>query len=514
MNDLKTKRYLLGGILLLSTAVALAQTPTYDVYAGWYKQWNDSLKGAHITAAQHYLQLRHAKLRQQVVVGIVDSGIDVDSRALKSVLWTNAKEKLNGRDDDGNGYVDDVHGWNFLGTKDGKFNMTSAGTEEYRQFKRLYPKYKYVKSAAEVPDSNRAEYAYYVEMRRKAKINSYLMFYEATARKQRLIHEMDSLLRTDHVAVDTLTMGGVMRVQVGDTLIRNSFVQAAMTDLYRTPKTTLWNSYVAKQQAALVQMEQRIRGIECDQDKRLLMGDRLDDATDRFYGNNQLNIEGMEHGHFVASVVAGVVADDVRYNGVWPQARLMAIRISPEGDEYDKDVASGIRYAVDNGAKVVNLSFGKYTSPHPEMVNEAIAYAAKHDVLVIAAAGNNHLNIDSVDYFPAAVDAKGKTFDNFIRVGGTAMDGSRSSISNYGTHKVDLYAPGEYISGIYPGDKKDFANGTSVAAPVVTGIAAMLRSYFPKVKAAQLKRILIETAHHVHGLKLVDAAAAVKRLMP
>ncbi|MFC2378862.1 MAG: hypothetical protein ACFNOO_07545 [Segatella oulorum] len=107
------KRHLLGGILLLSTAVALAQTPTYDVYAGWYKQWNDSLKGAHITAAQHYLQLRHAKLRQQVVVGIVDSGIDVDSRALKSVLWTNAKEKLNGRDDDGNGYVDDVHGWNF-----------------------------------------------------------------------------------------------------------------------------------------------------------------------------------------------------------------------------------------------------------------------------------------------------------------------------------------------------------------------------------------------------------------
>ena len=130
------------------------------------------------------------------------------------------------------------------------------------------------------------------------------------------------------------------------------------------------------------------------------MGDRLDDATDRFYGNNQLNIEGMEHGHFVASVVAGVVADDVRYNGVWPQARLMAIRISPEGDEYDKDVASGIRYAVDNGAKVVNLSFGKYTSPHPEMVNEAIAYAAKHDVLVIAAAGNNHLNIDSVDFLP------------------------------------------------------------------------------------------------------------------
>ena len=512
-KNCKHKRYILSGILLLMASGLSAQTSEYDRYAGWYKQWNDSLRGANIIGAQRVLQAHKAKKKQKVVVGVIDSGADTTCVALRPVLWTNPKEKYNGRDDDHNGYVDDVHGWNFLGTKDGKFNMTSAGTEEYRQFKRLYPKYKNIKSAAEVADADKQEYAYYMEMRRKAKINSYLMFYEIAGKKEKLIGEMDNLLRQTKVNVDTLSLAGMLNTEVKDTLVRNTFIQAIMTDLYRTPLTTKWNAYVEKQRSAYALMEKRIYGIAHDKDKRLLMGDNMDDATDRFYGNNTLNVDGMEHGNFVASVVAGIVDEDSRYSGVCNDARVMPVRVSPDGDEYDKDVATGIRYAVDNGAKVINLSLGKYTSPHPEMVNAAIAYAGKHNVLVVAAAGNSHLNIDSIGYFPAGVDAKGAPLSNFIRVGGTAIDGSRSSISNYGAHKVDLYAPGEYISGVYPGNQKDFANGTSVAAPIVSGIAAMLRIYFPKVSAVQLKCVLIETARNEKGLKLVDAEAAVKRLM-
>ena len=513
MKNYRKRRCFISGIMLLLVSTMSAQTAADDVYAGWYKTWNDSLKGANITAAQQYLHSHKAKKKRTVVVGIIDSGADTECLALKRALWTNAKEKINGKDDDHNGYVDDVHGWNFLGTKDGKFNMTSAGTEEYRQFKRLYPKYKNVKSREEVADSNRKEYAYYMAMRRKAKINSYLMFYEVAARKQKLMGEMDDMLKRAKLDVDTLTMGGMLNTEVADTLVKDTFVKLIMADLYKNPMTTRWDDYVKKQRADFALMGKRIYSIEHDKDKRLLMGDNQEDATDRFYGNNMLNIEGMEHGNFVASVVAGNVVDDSRYSGVCVDARVMPVRVCPEGDEYDKDVATGIIYAVDNGAKIINLSLGKYTSPHPEMVNEAIAYAGKHDVLVIGAAGNNHLNIDSIAYFPAAVDAKGQTLDNFIRVGGTAMDGSRSSISNYGDHKVDIYAPGEYISGVYPGNKKDFANGTSVATPVVSGIAAMLRTYFPKLKATQLKRVLIETAREQNGLKLVDAEAAVKHLM-
>lgn len=507
------KKCVISGLMLLSASALFAQKAVYDVYAGWHKQWNDSLKGANIVAAQDYLRTHKSKVkRKTVVVGIVDSGADVDCLSLKPVLWTNPKEILDGKDNDRNGYVDDVHGWNFLGTKDGKFNMTSAGTEEYRQFKRLFPKYKNVKSAAEVAPTDKAEYAYYVEMRKKAKIKSYLMFYEVSVQKQKLMTEMVDLLNHAKIDVDTLTLRGMVQQEVADTLTKSTFMQHILTDLYRMPLSTKWNDYVKKQRADFALMEQRIHGIEHDKDKRLLMGDNMDDASDRFYGNNTLNVEGMEHGNFVAGVVAAVVGDDSRYSGVWTEARVMPIRVSPDGDEYDKDVASGIRYAVDNGAKIINMSLGKYTSPNPEMVNEAIAYAAKHNVLIVAAAGNNHLNIDSVSYYPSGVDAAGKPFDNYIRVGATAMDGSRSSISNYGKTKVDLYAPGEFISGVYPGDKKDFANGTSVASPVVSGIAAMLWSYFPKVKAVRLKQVFIETARELNGLKLVDAEAAAKRL--
>ncbi|MBO1364309.1 S8 family serine peptidase [Prevotella sp. A2931] len=512
MRELIIKKCVISGLMLISVSTLSAQKATYDVYAGWYKQWNDSLKGANIVAAQQYLRNHKAKVKKKIVVGIVDSGADIDCKSLKPVLWTNPKEIPDGKDNDRNGYADDVHGWNFLGTKDGKFNMTSAGTEEYRQFKRLFPKYKNVKSEAEVAADDKDEYAYYLKMRRKAKINSYLMFYEHSIEKQKLMARMADLLNQTKVNVDTLTLRGMLDEEVADTLAKNTFLQYIMTDLYRVPLDTKWNDYVKKQRSDCALMEKRIYGIEHDKDKRLLLGDDMDDADDRFYGNNTLNVDGMDHGNFVAGVVAGVVADDLRYSGVWTSARVMPVRVSPDGDEYDKDVASGIRYAVDNGAKVINVSLGKYTSPNPKMVNEAIAYAAKHDVLIVAAAGNDHLNIDTIDYFPSAVDAAGKVFDNYIRVGGTAMDGSRSSISNYGVNKVDLYAPGEYISGVYPGDKKDFANGTSVAAPVVSGIAAMLRSYFPKVKAARLKRVLIETAREMNGLKLVDAEAAAKRL--
>lgn len=468
---------------------AQAQTQKQQL-AGWHLLCNDSLQGANVKGAVDFLRSKGKKVRKPVIVGIIDSGADTTATNINKAFWTNRKERLDGVDNDKNGYVDDIHGWNFLGTKDGKFNMTSAGTEEYRQFKRLYPKYKNVKRE---DAADKAEYDYYMQMRKKAGINGYLMFYKFNAQKVAAIEIMDSLMRRDNIPTDTLTMAGLIHTDVKDSLW-NGLCQMLYTDLLRTKKSTLWADYRKDQLANLKLMKTRIDGIEHAQDKRLLMGDNLEDANDIYYGNRTLTVDGCDHGTFVAGIVGGNGGNDKRYAGVADGvAQLMILRASPEGDEYDKDVATAIRYAVNNGAKVINISLGKFQSPTPQMVNDAIAYAAKHDVLVVNASGNNGLDIDSVAYYPTGKDAQGKAYPNFIRVGASNEKGLTCKFSNYGATNVDVLAPGEDIASAFPGDKYELSQGTSVAAPVVSGVAALLRAYFPKLKAAEIKQLLMRT---------------------
>lgn len=481
------------GVLIVSLSAAPyanSQNQTKDL-AGWHISYNDSLQGANIQNALDYLHSKGKKAKKKIVVGIIDSGADTLTTNINGAFWTNRKEKADGVDNDKNGYVDDIHGWNFLGTKDGTFNMTSAGTEEYRQFKRLYPKYKNVKDREEAVD--KAEYDYYIRMRKKAGINGYIMFYKFNSQKMAAIHMMDSIMQRNRIPTDTLSFAGLFNVEVQDTLW-NGLSQMLYTDLLRTKKTEKWADYKKAQEDNLHLMRQRIEGIEKDRDKRLLMGDNLEDADDIYYGNNTLTVDGCDHGTFVAGVVGGNGGGDPRYAGVANGvAQLMIVRACPDGDEYDKDVATAIRYAVDNGAKVINISFGKSQSPTPEMVNNAIAYAAKKDVLIINAAGNNSQNIDSVAYYPTGRDAAGHAYPNFMRVGSSDVKGVCSKFSNYGAANVDVLAPGEYISSAFPGDKYDMSQGTSVAAPVVSGVAALLRAYFPKLKAAEIKQLLMRT---------------------
>ena len=298
-------RNILTALILLCPVLSGAAGPASSAedHAGWHKSFTQERQGANITAALDLLKARGLKPSGPVVVGIVDSGIDTATVSLQHALWTNPGERADGSDTDGNGYRDDLHGWNFLGTADGSFNMISAGTEEFRQFKRLFPKYKQVTSRDSVRDKK--EYDFYLRMRKEAKIDNYLRYYEIASQS---LDRLDSLSLT-----------------------------------------------------RLRKMAENIHGIEHDPDKRLLMGDDMNNADDRFYGNATLTVEGCEHGTFVAGVIAGDARKDARYSGIAPDvAQLMIVRASPDGDEYDKDVASAIRYAVDNGARVINISLGKY----------------------------------------------------------------------------------------------------------------------------------------------------------
>lgn len=479
----------MGFLIALFLTFAPIANADKGVKKNWYRAFSDTAKGIALDEATAYIKARKMKMKKPVIVGIIDSGIDTTVTDLKSTLWTNPKEKAgDGKDNDRNGYTDDIHGWNFLGTADGSFNMTSAGTEEFRQFKRLYPQYK---NLTRETAANKTEFDFYERMKKKAGISGYMRMYGFQAERMKTVMTMDSIVK-QRTKADTLTIAGVMHSTWQDSLWLQA-AQANYVQLMKSPGSMTWTDFVKKQHADTRLMRKRLEGIEKDADKRLLMGDDIDNFADRFYGNAQLMAEGCYHGTFVAGVVAGQGFKEPDLRGVFPQAKIMVLRAAPDGDEYDKDVATAIRYAVDNGAKVVNISLGKYTSPHPDEVSEAIAYAAKKDVLIVHAAGNNHLDIDRQDYFPTGKDADGRFFDNFLRVGAAAQDASCSSLSNYGKTEVHLFAPGENITAVTEGGVYATENGTSLAAPIVSGVAALLRSYFPKLKAQDICHILMKS---------------------
>lgn len=184
----------------------------------------------------------------------------------------------------------------------------------------------------------------------------------------------------------------------------------------------------------------------------------------------------------------------------------MALRAVPNGDEYDKDIALAIRYAVDNGAKVINGSFGKAFSPNKEWVYDAIKYAASKDVLFVHAAGNDAENIDVKPNYPNDAEGSNPEFaDNVITVGALNYEyGSKvmANFSNYGKVNVDVFAPGVKIYATVPNNQYEYLQGTSMASPNVAGVAALIRAFYPELKAVQVKQILIES-----GISLTNTFA-------
>lgn len=217
---------------------------------------------------------------------------------------------------------------------------------------------------------------------------------------------------------------------------------------------------------------------------------------DRFYGNANLMGDPYFHGTHVAGIIGAVRGNGKGMDGISDAVQLMGVRVVPNGDEYDKDVALGIRYAVDNGAQIINMSFGKRVSPERKMVEDAIRYAEKKGVLLINAAGNDGTDIDSLPHYPSPFHMKGAgRASNMITVGasGSTEAGLVANFSNYGDQTVDVFAPGVAIYATLPENKYSPLSGTSMATPVVAGIAALIKSYYPDLTAKQIKAIIEQT---------------------
>ena len=439
----------------------------------------DGVPGISAERAQREL-LAGKQPARTVLVAVIDGGIDTAHVDLRANLWSNPKEVGgNGRDDDNNGYVDDLHGWNFIGGKDGK-------DVHYDTFEvtRLYG---WCTSTGASPGP--------VAPDEKSKCDDIKREFEKTRAEARenadqftQVDALMSILRSA-AKTDSLTPAVVNAIPAS-----NAQVEMAKTIYGRMIAQGITPKDVTE---AKTEYQARVQyGLNPAYNPRTIVGDNYGTTAERGYGNFDVMGPDAKHGTHVAGIIGAVRNNDVGIDGIAPSVKVMMVRAVPDGDERDKDIANAIRYAVDNGAQVINMSFGKAFSPQKAAVDSAVRYADAHGVLMVHAAGNDAENSDVKPSFPTPNYIGGGRAQNWIEVGASSWksgDALVAPFSNYGHTLVDVFAPGVDILSTVPGGyERD--SGTSMAAPVVTGLAALLLDYFPTLTGADVKRIILASA--------------------
>ena len=472
--------------------------------AQWYLKdpQQDNVPG--VSATRAYAELLANRTATTVVVAVIDSGIDTAHVDLKAVLWTNAKEiPGNGLDDDHNGYVDDVHGWNFLGGPDGRnvnaetLEMTRIVAAGRKRFKGL--------TAAAVKPADKSAFALY---QKAEKVYSARLKEENARHKQvasmagpltQMVDNMKQALGTEKL--DTMAL---RTAKTDDPNLKRA--AAGLLDMMR--QTGAANADDLLKQLNDGEKQERSmldNSLNLGFDPRAdIVKDNPDDLAQRSYGNNDLQGPDPMHGTHVSGIIAAVRDNQLGVQGIAGNVRIMTVRAVPDGDERDKDIANAIRYAVDNGASIINMSFGKEFSPQRAAVEAAFKYAAAKNVLLVHAAGNENHNLDVADNYPASFYMNHTAVPNLLTVGASGPRDNAAlpaDFSNYSKKGVDVFAPGVNIYSTLPGSTFGNESGTSMASPVTAGVAAVLKSYFPKLSAADLKRIIMQSAQ-VHHTKV------------
>lgn len=462
----------------------------------------DSIAGIGLNRAYELLKGRPSV---PVVVGVLDSGVDIAHEDLQDVIWKNPNETTgNNTDDDKNGYVDDLTGWNFMGEKDGT-------TYEYDQpeITQTYILLKAKYDQADPKKLSKAEKRQYDTYQTAKKI--FLPRYQAVKAKLAAFTDTSRFWQAAARIGTALPDSGLSQQAIRSVDVSNDSVAIAVRNALAStynPSYGAYNRYLQIIRNNWL-LFRKLTASDAEiaynptYNPRQGVGDNPSDLTERYYGSPTLQIGKSQqlavHGTHVAGIIAAKRNNGLGIDGIADQARIMTVTVVPSnGDERDKDVANGIRYAVENGAKVINMSFGKRLSPFKEQVDDAIRYAEKHDVLIVHAAGNNGENYDSLPAYPSARYENGKVAQNVLVVGNNTWkldETLAAGSSNYGAETVDLFAPGTDIESTIPNNHYAIFSGTSMAAPHVAGVAALLRSYFPKLTAVQVKEILRKSSY-------------------
>ena len=443
--------------------------------------------------------LQNKPAKKEVVVAVIDSGIDTTHEDLKSVLWWNKKEiPGNGIDDDRNGFVDDIHGWNFIGGKDGR-NVGKDSYEGARIYHGLRPKYDSISDSTQLPANERGEFRQY--LRAKAIIQEQAK--EASMFVMMWKGIMDRLPRADSLLQATwgkTEYNGDLLQTFRPANTEQQRAKSIMLGLFQSISesgeagSAYTNIKLIKEITEYYESKQReLESAEMPPPlyRQEVVQDNYDDPNDRFYGNNDIMGSDPGHGTHVAGIIAASRDNELGIKGIADNVRIMVLRAVPDGDEHDKDIANAIRYAVDNGAVVINMSFGKSFSPQKHWVDEAVKYAESKGVLLVHAAGNDAKNLDSSENYPNPYLLQEKRIvRNWITVGasGATADKLAANFSNYSNRQVDVFAPGASIYSSVPGGNAyDIQSGTSMASPVVAGLAALILSRYPELTPEQVK---------------------------
>ena len=533
-------------LLLLSFCCLNVSAQKKDVVLppNWYNL--DLLKDGYfgVSTEKAYQELLKGKSpKKKVIVAVIDGGIEITHEDLKGAIWTNLKEiPNNGIDDDQNGYIDDVNGWNFIGSKKG--NLAYDNLELTRIYRKYNPKYRSTINSLQLDSAEKEEFDLYRRV-----TSEFGKRYDDADKSFSVLTLINNLL--DSVAVtnktDTPSYTQIEDYKTDDArdlqikkIIRSGTKESGSFDKFYKEIKDAYRQYN-------VMLKYNLNP-KYDQ-RQELVGDNYDNPRERIYGNHDVMGPNAEHGSHVAGIIAANRNNDIGIKGIADHVLIMPIRVVPEGDERDKDVANGIRYAVDNGADIINMSFGKSYKWAKEVVDEAVKYAESKGVLLVHAAGNDNKDNDRVDNYPTKYYDSTESIDyykknkprtdtlrrppvpirsnpnaynapkpakplpvdtakfnlphasNWIEVGASAYADDidlKAGFSNYGKHTVDVFAPGFMIKSTVPNSKYEEFDGTSMAAPVVSGVAAVLLSYYPDLRPQDIREILMQSAIKVN----------------
>ena len=488
--------------VIFATSVE-AQTSKKEAPKGWHlmDKEKSGFYGVSIDKAYDFAKSKNLKSKT-VIVAVIDSGIDTLHEDLKPILWVNKKEIPNNNiDDDKNGYTDDVHGWNFIGGKDGR-NVKENSLEVNRVY-HMY-KSKYEGKTINENELNAAD------------LEEYTMWKKAEKKTMGSQEGGADVVIMKKFLANTKKADSTLKVAMGKEIYTGTELDAYTTknDAEKKAKVNLLglmkgnNQMEATNKEFITGFEDYVSGEERKQEAKTkapfdyrgdIVKDNPTDFNDKNYGNKDIMAATSFHGTHCSGIIGAIRGNGKGVDGVASDVRIMTIRAVPDGDEHDKDVALAIRYAVDNGAQIISMSFGKDFSPRKDWVDDAVKYAESKDILLVHAAGNDAKDVDTEDNFPSALFKDGKYRpNNYITVGASGdptNGGLTANFSNYGKNEVDVFAPGVQIYSSVPGGNTyGNASGTSMACPLVAGIAALTLQYYPNLSAKQLKYVIEKSA--------------------
>ncbi len=497
--------FLTGFASFAQNTTALDPMQDKDLMTWYHKDFSSSnVYGVNTDNAYKYLESKGLKPKT-VVVGVLDSGVEVDHPGLAKNMWKNPSEiPNNGKDDDNNGYIDDIHGWNFIGGKNGDIDIDNM--EVTRVVKKYQSVFEGANSSANKANQAKMpeEFAMYMKAKEifTKKSADAKQGYETYSRIQKMIPSMVAFLNGKNLTAEVVS--SIKPTTQEQAMAASILGQIAQDPAVKGKTPAEVQKYLDDQMKEALDYygPQATKQYNLDFDPRAeIVGDNYDDYSERKYGNNHYEGPDAKHGTHVAGIIAGLPQGKESQYGVgYKVAKIMTVRAVPNGDERDKDVANAVRYAVDNGAKILNMSFGKPVSPGKSAVWDAFKYAQDKGVLLVKAAGNENENIAENVYYPTNFkdinDAK-PFINNMIVVGASTNDNEflRADFSNYNQKMVNVFAPGDKIYSTVPDGKYEYLQGTSMASPVVAGAAAVLLAYMPNLKPEQIIESLVKTSN-------------------